>query len=176
MNYSIFNSLFVETLSNGNIIRLPVSGGSMYPSLKESDVLRVKLASFLDVNVGDILAYLNFDTGKILVHRLVKKIKDSRGNIVLTMAEFGSSLYYDPPLNPNNCVIGKVFVIERGRKLINLETKWGKLNSKLRSFLLVNLPLVIAIQRKFIILIETSHLVSILVFKFLKKFFRNLRT
>lgn len=164
-----FNLLFAEALKKGKIFRFPVSGSSMYPSLKEGDILKIKPISYQDVRIGDIPAYYNLETKKILVHRLVKKINNSKCNIMLTMAEAGPLPFYDLPINPNNCIIAKVVAIERGKRIINLETRWAQLYSKIRAYLLVNFPLAIIIHRRYLRAIEAPYLIPGKIVQFFKR-------
>jgi hypothetical protein len=169
-NYSlIFEFLFITALSKGKDIKFPLSGLSMYPVLKEGDILRVKAISYQEAKIGDILASWSFESKRIIVHRLVKKSKDLLGERMFTASEFVPPLSYDLPLNPNNCIIAKVFAIERNKRIINLETKWAKLNNSLRAYLLVNFPLAISLQRKCIKAMEFPHLIPAGISKLLRK-------
>ena len=165
----VFNILFAEVLKKGKVIRLPVSGLSMYPTLKEGDILKVKPIVYQDARIGDILAYENFETKKVFVHRLVKKITDSKSNYMLTIAEAAPRLSYDSPINPNNCIIAKVIAIERGKRIINLEERGAQLCSKIIAYLLVKFPLAIILRRKCVRAIEAPYLIPQKIFQFFKK-------
>ena len=163
------NLLFVEALKKGKIMRFPLYGLSMYPTLREGDILKIKPISYQEARIGDILASYNFESRKILVHRLVKKIKNNKSDFMLTMAEAVPPLYYDLPINPNNCIIAKVIAIERGKQLINLETKWAHFCSRIRACFLVNLPFIIKIHKVSIKAIETPHLIPKRLIQIFKK-------
>jgi len=148
-------------------VQFPVTGSSMYPTLKKGDILTVKPINHKHAKIGDILAYENFDSKRILVHRLVKKIKVSNQDLLLTIGEAVAPRYYDPPLKPDNCVIARVVFVKRGERLINLEKRWAIFQNRIRAFLVLRLPLVIVIQRKSTKAIESPRL----VLEELKKYF-----
>jgi hypothetical protein len=144
----IFNFLFSASLAESKLIRFPLSGMSMYPTLREEDILIAKPIKYHETRIGDILAYQNLETGKIIVHRLARKIESPGGEMLLTIAEAGRAQGYDAPLRPDNCLIARVVSIERGRKVINLLKSPEILKGRVISYLLEHLPAAITFRKK----------------------------
>jgi signal peptidase I len=164
----IFTFLFATSLSNAKTIRFLLTGTSMQPSLREGDILTAKPITYHEAEVGDILAYQNLETNKIIVHRLVKKIKYPGADMMLTMAETGCVGAYDFPLKPDNCIIAKVIAIERSKRVINLMTRSELLKGKIISYLMLKLPFIIAIRSKCHMAIKRPHLIHPKIQGFIK--------
>ena len=164
----IFSFLFAASLNTGKTIRFLPTGTSMQPTLREGDILTAKPIRYQEAEVGDILAYQNFETKQLIVHRLVKKVKNSGMEIMLTMPEIGCARAYDFPLKPDNCIIAKVIAIERGNKVINLKTPKEILKGKIISYLMVNLPFIMAIRSKGYMALKRPHLIRPKIKGFIK--------
>jgi len=161
----IFNFIFKETLNKNRGIQFPATGSSMYPTLREGDILRVRRIKYHEARIGDILAYERPGSKKILVHRLVKKFEDS----LLTLAESGPPRSYDLPLRPDNPIIGRVVAIERGKREIDLDTIWGRSCSRVRAYLLVKLPFVITTHRRCIKAVNDPALIPVKIVEYFKR-------
>lgn len=146
--------LFSEVFNNKKPIRFILNGSSMYPVLREGDILTVKPIDFNEAETGDILAYQDIFTKKILVHRMVKREKNSGYGIILTAAEAGRRLVYDQPLLPGKCLIAKVIGIERGAKRIDLTTLHNVLKAKMRAYALIYFHILVRFQRKIYMFID----------------------
>ncbi len=164
----IFSFLFATSLNTGKTTRFLPTGTSMQPTLREGDILTAKPIRYQEAGVGDILAYQNFETKQLIVHRLVKKVKNSGMEMMLTMPEIGCTQAYDLPLKPDNCIIAKVIAIERGNKIINLMTRKEILKGKVISYLMVRLPFIMAIRSKGYMALKKPHLIRPRIQAFIK--------
>ena len=145
---NVLPALFSEVFNNKKPIRFVLNGSSMYPVLREGDTLTAKPIDFNEAEIGDILAYQNIFTKKILVHRMVKREKNIGYDIILTAAEAGRRLIYDQPLLPGKCLIAKVIGIERGAKRIDLTKSHNILRAKMRAYILIYFHILVRFQRK----------------------------
>ena len=79
-----------------------VDSSSMYDTLKENDLVIVKITN--DVELNDIISYE--EDGNIITHRLIKKEEDT----FITKGDFNN--YQDKPIKKEQ-IIGKVISIKR---------------------------------------------------------------
>ena len=79
-----------------------VDSSSMYDTLKENDLVIVKITN--DVELNDIISYE--EDGNIITHRLIKK----EGDTFITKGDFNN--YQDKPIKKEQ-IIGKVISIKR---------------------------------------------------------------
>lgn len=143
----------------------------MQPTLREGDILTAKPIKYHEAQIGDILAYQNLETKRLIVHRLVKKVKNSSGEMMLTMSEIGTQPY-DLPLKPGNCIIARVIAIERRNKIINLTASKEILKGKIITYLMVRLPFIMAIRRKGYMAIKRPDLIRPKIQGFIKNIAR----
>ena len=117
--------LLQETLEKGNDLRFRALGSSMFPSIKSGDVITVMPVESAAICVGDVIFYRR--DGRVYAHRLIRERRMDGGFLFTTR---GDCLpFSDPPINPTQ-VFGKVVSIERGRRIIRLDTpfqqRWGR--------------------------------------------------
>lgn len=143
----IFNLLFAETLKRDKYLRFKLIGSSMHPALQEGDLLTAKPVKYQDVRVGDILAYQDISSKRVIVHRLVKKIRRSR--ILLTMADAAFGCSYDLPVRANTHIIAKVVLLERDKEKIDLSTPQAKFYGSIKAAILLAYHAAITVHRKF---------------------------
>jgi signal peptidase len=109
-----FLELSQELLDRGALLRFQAHGSSMYPFIKNGDIIIVEPRDSSSLNTGDIVFYRRPD-GSTTAHRLVD-IKDRGGNMVL-ITKGDAMKYIDPPVKFKQ-VMGRVIIIEgQGRKL-----------------------------------------------------------
>ena len=145
----LLSALFFETFNKKKSIRFILKGLSMYPVLREDDILTVKPISFYEAEAGDILAYQNISTKKITVHRMVKReIRDNK-SVIFTSGEASGYFIYDQPLAPDKYLVAKVITIERGiKERIDLTAPGNILKAKIHTYVLAYFHILIRIQRK----------------------------
>lgn len=117
--------LLQECLEKGNDLRFRALGSSMFPSIRSGDVITVKPVESAAICVGDVVFYRR--DGRVYAHRLIRK---QRMDGVFLFTTRGDYLpFSDPSINPTQ-VFGKVVSIERGRRIIRLDTpfqrRWGR--------------------------------------------------
>lgn len=105
-------------------IRLKVSGNSMYPTLKPGDVVvieykRVESGASLKPEAGALLLY-QLPGAPPITHRFIA----TKAGMLITRGDARPSL--DPPIPPS-AVLGQVVAIERGTRVLSLETNGRRL-------------------------------------------------
>jgi signal peptidase I len=98
-----------EVLRSFGELRLQVEGSSMLPSIYPGDILTVRRAEIAGVVPGDIVLYTRED--RLYAHRIVEKICDSEGVLLLTRGD--TLAENDPPISPAE-LLGQVTSIARG--------------------------------------------------------------
>ena len=111
-----FDSLLQEILTRGNSIRCKASGISMYPFIRNGDVLLIEPNGTADYNIGDVILFLH-DNGTYVTHRLIRKDGSST---LITKGD--NTRCYDSPVHMEQ-VLGRVIQIEHGGKRLKL-TGW----------------------------------------------------
>jgi hypothetical protein len=66
-----FAELMESVLKNGTSFRFQASGFSMSPLIKNGDVITLSNPSEKRVSLGDVVAFINDQCGKLTVHRIV---------------------------------------------------------------------------------------------------------
>ncbi|RLC78281.1 MAG: signal peptidase I [Chloroflexi bacterium] len=134
---TILRELFGELLKEGKGIRFQARGCSMYPSIRDEEFITVVPVELSELKVGDILAFQDKESKKIVVHRLIKIEKDDGVPSLLISA--GDNLTSpDPPICPSEYILGKVVRIERDGREINLESRLNCLRAYLKACVLLS--------------------------------------
>jgi signal peptidase I len=122
---SDLSKLCKETLEKGNNLRFRALGSSMFPSIRSGDVITVKPVESAAICVGNVLFYRR--DGRVYAHRLIRKHRMDGVFLFITRGDYLP--FSDPSINPSQ-VFGKVVSIERGRRIIRLDTplqrRWGR--------------------------------------------------
>jgi signal peptidase I len=92
--------------------QLPISGNSMYPTLRGLDIITVSPYNGREVKCGDIIVYISPITSNIkIAHRVIRISPDG----IITRGD--NLKVNDSWIVPNGAVIGKVESVRRNRKL-----------------------------------------------------------
>jgi signal peptidase I len=111
--------------------RLQVSGSSMSPSICDGDYVTVEPTASQKIRVGDIILLASI-SNTALVHR-VTKIEERNGvSVLITRGDAANG--QDVPI-PLSHVLGRVSLIERKDKLVNLNNPFNRLLSRFYNFL-----------------------------------------
>ena len=118
--------LTTELLSQGTTVRFRPSGRSMYPSIREGEVITVEPVRASDVKLADIVLYRS-ERGPI-AHRVVEiASRDAR----VFRLRGDASLSCDQPVAEQQ-ILGRVVGVERNGRSIQLATPGAKLWHKAR--------------------------------------------
>jgi len=108
-----FEELAVHLLGSGRTLRFRARGSSMYPLVRDGDILNVRPTGNRPVAVGDIVLYRSSQRG-IVVHRVVGIHREGEK---ATLRIKGDAAGPADPRVPESQILGRVVGIERqGRK------------------------------------------------------------
>jgi signal peptidase I len=96
---------------SGATFRVEVRGLSMYPFLKDGDVVEVAPVQIGEVELGDVVFFRSGD--RLLTHRVVEIVVDDRGTHLRTRGD--SFRQEDPPISEAD-LVGLVTVVCRLRR------------------------------------------------------------
>jgi signal peptidase len=130
-----------EVVSEGPSWRAKSRGESMYPLIKNGDTLLIEPMKAEEVNPGDIVIY-RVPSGSFIAHRFIKR--NSSGSLITN----GDSMRQYDKLVAEEQVFGKVVQIERNSRVLKLEGRLSKLNTRLITLLAqYRIPLQITIKK-----------------------------
>lgn len=101
--------LLCAVFEKGGQFRLKAKGGSMSPIIKDGDVVTVSPLNGTANCVGDVVAFANPSTGRLVIHRIVGK------NGAHCLLKGDNTCKVDGVL-ANECILGRVIRIERDGK------------------------------------------------------------
>ncbi|MDI6723987.1 MAG: signal peptidase I [Methanobacterium sp.] len=102
-----------------NKFRFKALGSSMFPLIKNGDLVTIKPVNPYDLSTGDIIFFEKNDS--LILHRIIKEEK-FKGKFITK----GDNMpIRDPAVNSNE-ILGKLTSIERNGKIINLDTSLNK--------------------------------------------------
>ena len=123
--------LTTELLSQGATVRFRPSGRSMYPSIREGELITVEPVKASDVKLADIVLYRS-ERGPI-AHRVVGSSPTQSS--VLSSHHFlllgDASLSCDQPVEAHQ-ILGRVVRVQRNGRSIQLASRGAKLWHKAR--------------------------------------------
>lgn len=106
-----FYELGKELIASGLSFRFAVSGRSMFPFLRDGDIIEVVPAGIEDLHVGDIIFYRSGN--RLLAHRVVGFIATPEGRCARARGD--AFLQEDPPI-AEAALIGRVELVSRLRR------------------------------------------------------------
>ena len=80
---SDFLELSKEILKRGSFLRFRARGGSMYPFIRDGEVIIVKPAKVCEVKIGDIIFYCT-SQARMVAHRVIKTCKKNGEMVLMT--------------------------------------------------------------------------------------------
>ncbi len=118
--------LTAELLSQGAIVRFRPTGRSMYPSIREGELITVEPVAASDVKLADIVLYRS-ERG-LIAHRVVEiASRDSR----VFRLRGDASLSCDRPVAAEQ-ILGRVAGVQRKGRSVALATRGAKLWHRVR--------------------------------------------
>ncbi len=105
--------LLQAVLDKGKPFRFCAKGSSMSPFVKDGDIITVSPLSGLSPRLGDVVAYISAETGRLIVHRVIGR----RGECCLIR---GDSAQEKQDCVAEAYILGRVTRVERNRKTVGL--------------------------------------------------------
>ncbi len=115
-----------ELLKQGLSLEFPVRGISMYPVLKEGDMVRVKKIDASEIKIGDLI-FAIFPPEEFIVHRVIRKRLNNQELIFITK---GDAILSSSEKIHFKDVLGKVISIKRSGKEILFDNHLNRLKNK----------------------------------------------
>jgi len=126
LNKQDFSKLSEGILRQGGFLRFEALGSSMSPFIQGGDVLIIQPAGAAVLNLGDVAFYRRTTDGSLIAHRVVSKsVHGSR--VMLTMR--GDAEFWTNELVQAEQVLGRVVIVQRGRKIIHLNRGYRRLTA-----------------------------------------------
>jgi signal peptidase I len=97
-----------------------VISGSMSPLIKIYERILVKKVDLSGIKQGDIVLFKSHDA--LVTHRVMKIIKNNGKNLILQKGDAGLKV----GLIPIESIVGKVVLVDKRGKFLNLESRWIK--------------------------------------------------
>ena len=117
MTEEIVLTLVKESLEKIKMVRFRALGSSMFPFIKNGDIITVKYINSKDIVIGDILLYQRDE--KFFVHRLIDKRRNNNNIYYITK---GDNLpNSDLPIEISS-IKGKVVEIQNDKRRISLDS------------------------------------------------------
>ena len=117
MTEEIELTLIKESLEKIKMVRFRALGSSMFPFIKNGDIITVKYINSKDIVIGDILLYQRDE--KFFVHRLIDKRRNNNNIYYITK---GDNLpNSDLPIEISS-IKGKVVEIQNDKRRISLDS------------------------------------------------------
>jgi signal peptidase I len=108
-----FIELARSTLKAGTSFQFRTSGSSMYPFIKDGDVITVAPLPPKAPSLGDVLVFIHEQARRLFVHRVTKR----DGGFYVTR---GDSAHFDDGMISRTNLLGYVTRVERNGKKIRL--------------------------------------------------------
>lgn len=119
-----------ETITREKLAFVKMAGGSMAPSIRDGEWVRVEHAAPQDLRAGDIVLYRSLSNTAV-AHRIVRIEEERAGNIQM-ITQGDSCRFADAPI-PASRVIGRVMAVERQGQFVSLDTQAMSLKEQLRA-------------------------------------------
>jgi signal peptidase I len=126
-----FETLADEILAENNQIRFSVKGFSMYPTIRNGDVIEVHRNHLNSLKNGDIILSRHND-GLLRAHRIIKV---QRVNSITQITTRGDSQIKPDGAVTLKQIIGQVVAVERSGKRIRLDSKSAEMQGRIWNIL-----------------------------------------
>jgi len=118
-----FAELSAAILNRGGSFRFKARGSSMYPFIRDGDIVTIQPVEAAALKVGDVVFY-STARGRLSAHRVVGR-EVQRGQVVL--ATRGDAASGPDERVQAEQVLGRVVSVQRGRKIIRLDGGFWRL-------------------------------------------------
>lgn len=122
-----FLLLATQILAERNVLRFRAHGGSMYPFVRDGDVLQVEPVRLSSVRVGDVVLFQDAED-RLTVHRVIGMSRDGKGAALVTK---GDSRYRpDWPVYAEQ-ILGRLTSVSREGKTLYMSGGWRAVANRL---------------------------------------------
>ena len=107
-----------EVLRAGCAVRFRARGASMWPSIRDGDVVKIQPMGSTAIRRGDVVLYYS-GQGRLVAHRVANRCTQ-QGCVELLMQ--GDALTRPDGLVPQEQVLGRLVAIQRSGRCVRLDT------------------------------------------------------
>jgi len=125
-----FLAVSADLLARGHQVRFQATGSSMYPTIRDKDVITVAAADAAGIKKGDIVLY-RLGQG-VIAHRVVGIEQTDEGVARRVTFRGDSADLADAPVVPDQ-ILGRVLAVDRAGRHINLVGQWAGLRQRVRA-------------------------------------------
>ena len=118
MNSEHLKQISKEIINSGHQLRTRVGGYSMFPYLRQNDIVTIKPVLDENLRIGDILVFQQHT--KLIAHRLIKKTTLIDNTYYICKGD--SLMVRDYKISIRD-ILGKIIAFERNRRMYNLESR-----------------------------------------------------
>jgi polysaccharide biosynthesis/export protein len=108
----LFIDISSELLQSGYNIEFQATGNSMYPAIKDGEMITVQPAEISDIKARDVVLYRN--QSRVIAHRVVQIEENSQ-----LILRGDASENFDAPVEPQQ-ILGKVISTKRARNFLHI--------------------------------------------------------
>jgi signal peptidase I len=127
----VLPEMWQEVCRSGKIVNFKITTGSMEPTIRVGDTVKVRHVKLTGIRPGDIAAFRNAEN--IVVHRIVRVIRSSGSLSFFQMGDQGGISQNVPA----DSIIGKVIAINRNGREIDVNSMKQIIFSKIFAWRLV---------------------------------------
>ena len=109
-----FIEMAKDILSRGDTLRCRASGSSMYPFIRDGDLITVEPVAASQIRYADII-FFQSDEGRVVVHRVVKI---RRGEGTTCMVTRGDTMRRTDGCLDGRSLLGRITTIEKGGRVL----------------------------------------------------------
>ncbi len=106
-----------EILGRGDRIRFRARGGSMFPFIRNGEIVEVESVDVGQIRLGDVMFYHTW-SGRIFAHRVIEKRKEEKGIVLVAK---GDAVPHPDGLVYPDQVLGRVVMVERSGRNIRFD-------------------------------------------------------
>jgi signal peptidase I len=125
---TVFGAVIEEALTTGTLVRFRAEGTSMYPTIRDGEVITVATVSAEEVVRGDVLLCRHGQ--RVLAHRVVGV--STRGTDRFFELRGDAKTACDLPVGAS-AVVGRVVGVERNGRLVLLYGRAARLRHRVRA-------------------------------------------
>lgn len=123
-----FIKLSKNILDKEAYLRFLAKGRSMYPTIRDGDIVNIESVKKREIRLGDVVFYRNNEE-RMVMHRVIKKRMYSNRVVFITRGDANR----DEEEVFLNQILGRVRILERKGRKTDITQGWGKLSSLISS-------------------------------------------
>lgn len=133
---------------NNSLVHIEIEGNSMFPTIKDGESVVAREIDYRQAEIGDILAYESPQNGRLIVHRLVKKVIRQGRVSFIAQGDANASYCNDVAFDPWQAQIKKVVAVVKEGVILDMDKGFSKWSGYFKALTLWYVPFLILPLRK----------------------------